>query len=471
MFKAQVSSDVFFSDFFYATAAIAVIVGIIGLGFVDSGLSRSKNVLDSWVQKLVAGFCAALGFVIIGYALWQWQFNTALGIKSPLAKAISGWWLGGTYFTHFAASINPASMPDVDELQVFGVFFITFAMLVGAFFQSAGLERLKPIPLYIMSFVVCATSWPLLTYLAWGSASPLTARGLHDFTGIFNLYIFVGAWSVCMAWRLGPRLGAFSPHPRTSGPQAHNLSHVAIGVLLLMFAIPFIALGSGYAVPGSGYFGITLTSSGFGIVLVNIFAAYIGGGLTGAVIAHRTRNPIWICLGPLAGYIVCSALADFAKPWECLLISILGPVAAYMTQRLILAARIDDPKIGPLALGPGIVGALMAGLVGWGIHSGGYFGITKGTYAFQHGTINVGWQAIGVAITIVIAVGSALIMTAILGRFGSLRISEADELAGLDTSAWGISSVTILNEDILDGADNLIASHYMSETDLEQPHA
>src|ERR1700677_1320975 len=124
-------------------------------------------------------------------------------------------------------------MPDAHKLQVSAVFSITFAMHLVAFFQSAGLERLKPIPLYIMSFVVCATSWPLLTYLAWGSASPLTARGLHDFTGIFNLYIFVGAWLVCMAWRLGPRLGAFSPHPRTSGPQAHNLSHAPIGRVLL----------------------------------------------------------------------------------------------------------------------------------------------------------------------------------------------------------------------------------------------
>jgi ammonia channel protein AmtB len=322
-----------------------------------------------------------------------------------------------------------------------------------------------------MSFVVCATSWPLLTYLAWGSASPLTARGLHDFTGVFNLYIFVGAWSVFMAWRLGPRLGAFSPHSRTSGPQAHNLSHVAIGVLFLMFAIPFIALGSGYAVPGSGYFGITLTTSGFGIVLINIFAAYIGGGLTGAVIAHRTRNPIWIFLGPIAGYIVCSALADFAKPWECLLISILGPVTAYITQRLILAARIDDPKIGPLALGPGIVGALMAGLVGWGTHTGGYFGITKGTYAFQHGTINIGWQAIGVVVTLVISVGSAWIMSAILGRFGSLRISEADELAGLDASAWDVATVTILHEDRLDGAGHVTAGEYIAETRLETPTA
>jgi Amt family ammonium transporter len=437
MFKDQVSNTVYLSDFFFMTAAVAVILAIVGLGFIDSGLSRSKNVLDNWVQKIVAGLVGALGFAIVGYGLWVWQFNQAFGVPHPLSEAIKGWWLGGSNMTHIASEIDPKATPEADVLQVFAVFFITFAMLVGAFFQSAGLERLKPKPLYIMTFVVCATTWPVLTYLAWGSESPLTARGLHDFTGIFNLYIFVGAWSVCMAWRLGPRLGAFKPHERTTGPQAHNLSHVAIGAMLLMFAIPFIALGSGYIVPDVGYFGISMASGGFGITLLNVFAAYIGGGLCGAAIAYRVKNPIWIFIGPIAGYIVCSAMADFTLPWVCLLVSTLGPLAAYGTQRLLFFLKIDDPKIGPLTLGPGVLGALVAGLIGWGKATGGYFGITKGLYAFQHGSINLGWQVLGVVISIGIAAGSCLLMTAVLGRFGSLRVTEAEELAGLDETFWG----------------------------------
>lgn len=344
--------------------------------------------------------------------------------------------LGGTFLTHFAINIDPKGLPEADVLQVFAVFFITFAMLLGAFFHSAGLERMKPVPLYISTFVVAAVVWPFLSYLTWGSASPLTTRGLHDFTGDFNLYIFVGAWSVVTAWKLGPRIGAFGSERNVDGPRAHNLAHVGIGVVLLMFAIPFIALGSGFLQPGSGYFGIALTTSGFGIVLFNIFMAYTGGALCGALIAYRTRNPIWVFLGPIAGYITVSALADFAKPWECLLISLLGPLAAYGTQALLRRMRIDDPKIGPLALGPGIVGALMAGLVGWGVKTGGFFEITKGLYAFQHGSINVGWQLIGVLVSAGFAVVSALILYAILGRFGDLRISEEAELVGLDVTLW-----------------------------------
>lgn len=437
MFPSQVSTNIFLQDVFFTMAAVAVVLAFAGLGFIDSGLSRRKNVLDNWVQKLIAGLVAAFGFIIIGYAVWNWQFNQAFGITNPLSEAIKSWWLGGSALTHFASNLDPKAVPEADVLQIFAVFFVTFAMLIGAFFHSAGLERLKPIPLYISTFVVSAIVWPLLSYLVWGSASPLTARGLHDFTGDFNLYIFVGAWSVVTAWKLGPRIGAFGPDARGDGPKAHNLSHVAIGVVLLMFAIPFIALGSGYIAPGEGYYGIAMSSSGFGIVLLNIFMAYVGGALCGALIAYRTRNPIWVFLGPIAGYICCSCLADFAKPWECLLISTLGPLAAWGTQSLLLRLRIDDQKLGPLALGPGVVGAIMAGLVGWGTKTGGYFGITHGLYAFQGASINVGWQLIGVVVSAGFAIISALVLYGILGRFGELRISEEQELTGLDLTLWG----------------------------------
>ena len=53
-FKSQVSTDIYVADVFFMLAAVAVLIAVVGLGFVDSGLSKSKNVLDNWVQKIVA---------------------------------------------------------------------------------------------------------------------------------------------------------------------------------------------------------------------------------------------------------------------------------------------------------------------------------------------------------------------------------------------------------------------------------
>lgn len=434
-FKDQVSSDVFLEDVFFMLGTVAVLMAIVGLGFVDAGLMRTKNALDHWIQKIIAGACVAFGFVLAGYAVWVWQFNQAFGVKDAFWVSLKQWWLGGTFLTQFAQNIDPKVLPEADVLQVFFVFFVTFAMLIGAFLQSTGFERLKPLSLYLMSFVVGLLPWPFLSYLAWGSASPLTNRGLHDYTGVFNLYIFVGAWSVAMAWRLGPRIGAFGPDSRGDGPRPRDLSQVAIGVILLMFAIPFIVLSSGYMVPGLGYFGISLTTSGFGIALTNVFMAFIGGGLTGGLLAYRERNAVWALLGPLAGYIGGSALFDISTPWKTLLVGLFGPLFAYGLYHLLRRLRIDDPKIGPLTLGPGLYGAIVAGFVGWHVKTGGYLGLT-GAFGFQHAQITPWWQIVGALVAAGFGAGSALVLSAVCARTVGLRVSEQVEVSGLDASYW-----------------------------------
>lgn len=436
MFQDQVTTDLYLRDVFFMVSAVAVVLAIVGLGFIDAGLSREKNALDAWLSKLLAGIACAFGFVFVGYGIWFWQYDQALGVPNAFTQAIKDWWLGGPNFTTFAQFIDPAKVPGADELQVFAVFFITFALFIGALIQSASIERIKPSALYIMCFIAGLIPWTFVTYLMWGSASPLTNQGVHDYVGVFNAYIFAGAWSVVLNWRLGPRLGAFTPDSRTAGPTPHNLGYVGAGVMFLMFALPFIVLGSGFLLPGVGYFGISLTTSGFGIALVNVFVAFIGGGLTGALLAYRERNPIWALLGPIAGYLSGTALFDITVPWKMLLVSLFGPIAVYLTYKALQAVKIDDTKIGPLTLGGGVYGAIIAGFVGWNVNTGGFFGL-EGDYGFQHAEISPWWQIVGVAVTIGISAVSAFIVCIALERTIGLRVSEETEIAGIDRGYWG----------------------------------
>jgi hypothetical protein len=220
---------------------------------------------------------------------------------------------------------------------------------------------MKPTALYTMAFIIGLVISPLVAYFCWGSVGPLTVNGTHDFDGIFPLYIFAGTWVAVLSWRLRPRLGAFVPDPRGTAPAPHNVGLAAAGVLLIMFALPFIALASGYVIPGQGFFGISFTTSGWGIVLANIFAAYIGGAISGAYIAYRRREAVWALLGPLAGAVICGTMFDIGLPWQGLVLSLFGPPVALGTARLLVRLRIDEPKVIPLALGPGVVGATADG--------------------------------------------------------------------------------------------------------------
>ena len=435
VFASQVTGSSFVQDIFYALATVCLLFVVAAIGLIDAGLVRRKNLLDTWVQKIVCALLAGFGMAVIGYAIWEAQYYQAFGTPNPVGQAIHDWWIFGPALTHFSQNLDPKLFPTADVYQIFVVFFVAYAMVGGALLHSAGLERVKALPMYVICLIAGAIVIPIALYYTWGSTSPLTARGVHDYIGTYSLYVVVGVWALLIAWRAGPRLGAFSNHPRTIGPIPHNLGWSAAGVGILMFAAPFAFLGCGYFVPGSGYYGISLTTSGFGIVLVNMFMAYVGGGLSGALIAYKTRNPIMALIGVAAGYIGAGASLDIGLPWQVFLVAFFASFVVYGMYLLLYRLRIDDKKIVPLALGGGVYSAIVAGIVGNGDKTGGFFGLT-GKYAAQHATISIGWQLIGLLVTLGIALVSGLVVIVGLEKTIGLRVTEEEEIVGLDQTYW-----------------------------------
>jgi ammonia channel protein AmtB len=438
-FAEQASTNWIMAAFIYTLGAMAVVLVLVGLVFIDIGMVRKRNVLDTVIQKVGGAMVGGLGTLVIGYPIWQWQFNQAFGLPSPLWQAIKDWWLGGTFTNTASRHIAPDVLPEADVLQVFLVFFITFTMATVGLIHTGVVERIKPLPFYVMSFVIGAVISPLVGYLCWGSLSPLTLRGTHDFDGVFPLYITAGVFALVLAWRIKPRLGAFVPHPSGARPAGHNVAFVAIGALLIVFALPFVTIGSGFIIPDVGFFGISFTESGLGVVIVNLFAAILGGGVVGLALAYRRREPSWALLGPIAGVVICGTLLDIGTAYGCLILGAFGPLIALGTAMLLKKARIDDPKVVPLALGPGIVGAIATGFIEWGTPTGGYIGL-EGKYAVGVAEINPLWQLIGVVVTLAVVGIPALAMCLLFERFGGLRVSEAAELGGLDLHQWGVSN-------------------------------
>jgi ammonia channel protein AmtB len=438
LFKEQVTVDFMLFAFVYTAGVCAIILIVLGLGLVDTGLVRRQNVVNTWVQKITASFIAGAGLMLGGYGFWMWQFNSAFGVPDPLRTALGDWWFGGQFATNPAATIDPAKLAEADVMQVFVPFFATFAMATMALIHSGVVERMRSRPLYVMSFVVGAVLSPLAGYLCWGSLSPLTNRGVHDYDGVFPLYIFAGTFALILAWRLKPRLGAFTPHPSGARPMAHAPGAVAIGVFIILFAKPFVTVGSGYMIPGLGYFGISMTTSGIGLVMINWLCGVSAGAITGAILAYRLKNATYAFLGPVCGLVICGALFDVGTPWKCFVLGALGPVVCYGTAVLLRRLGIDEPKVVPLALGPGIVGAIATGFLAWGTKTGGYPGL-EGEYAFQHAEITPWWQLVGVVTIVLLAGIPALLMALFFERFGGgLRISPEVEIAGQDPALWDI---------------------------------
>jgi ammonia channel protein AmtB len=177
-----------------------------------------------------------------------------------------------------------------------------------------------------------------------------------------------------------------------------------------------------------------------GIVMINVLTSFLVGGAVGTWLAYKKRQPAWILIGSLSSAILCGALFDIAKPWEVLLVSLFGPFVTLFGQRVMVSMGIDDPKVVPLALFNGIGAALVAGFVGWGTATGGFLGL-EGAYGFQHAEITPWWQAIGVLAILAIAMIPAYIMAVIFERTSGLRVDDAGQAAGLDTTNWDSAPV------------------------------
>lgn len=430
MFKDQVSSETFVQVVFYSSAVVFLFLVVVGLCFVDGGLVQRKNRVDTLVQKLLCAFIAGLSMLFVGYGIWEWQFNQAFGVPNGLSDALGKWWFFGDGMTKLPQTIDPAAIPTADVYQAFAAFFFAWAAVFGALLHSAGTERTKRLPLYVMSALGGGLVMPIVAYLTWGSASPLTNAGLHDYLGIYALYILVGVWALILAWRTGPR-------EKSEGP--HDLGWTALGVGMVLVGVPFVLLGCGYFVPGEGYFGISLASSGLGLVLVSTLVAFAAGAIAGAVVAYLTRNIVMLLLGPICGYIGCAGALDVYTPWQAALVAAGAVVAVHIGMRVVARLGIDELKVVPLTLFGGIYGIVAVGFIAWGDKQGGFFG-AEGDFAFQNSSINPGMQILGVLITLAIAVVSGLVLTLLLEKTVGLRVSKQAERDGFDLHYWGITA-------------------------------
>lgn len=419
LFLEQLTTQNYFLAVFYIIATIGVLLGAMAVICIDGGLVAPENLVKTVTQKVVSFFVSAVSFSAIGYAVWNWQYYQGLGVENSFLISVNDWSLLGSKINFAAQYIDPKEVGSADMSQIFFAFFFCFAGLCAVLIQGAGLERLKDSACYWMSAVVGAVLVPVIAYLLYGSASPLTNAGVHDFVGASSLYLVVGIWGLLLAWRLGHRKG--DAHP------PGNFVLLWLGVLLLMLAIPMFVIGCGFLIPGMGYFGPTLASTGLGLVFNNIFMAMGGGAVCGALIAKKTENHSYILLGPIAGYIACSAIYDVAVPWQAGICGFAGPMLLVLGEMLVKKIGLDEPKVAPLTVLPAVFSILAAGIVGAGAKQGGVIGVEQGEFTFQHATVGMSMQLYGLVIVVVVTTALAAATIFLIEKCIGLRESETVE--------------------------------------------
>lgn len=423
--ETQVSTHAQVATAYYVIGLVAIALAIAGVFMFDAGLSRRGNVLHTLVQKLAAATVGGLAMAVLGFAIWDIQFTQAFGSESPVKDAFQAWWILGDNINAYSQQLDHTVVPDAEAFQAFFAIFIVFGAFFSALLAGAVIERVRTGALVVVSAVFAGLVIPVGAYLVYGPVGPLSNTGTHDFGGAF-FYILLGTWALVLVWRARPRPGAFAGDPAKA---PHNLAFVVLGLLLFVAGLCGYVLLNGFLVEGAGFFGITLNESGMGVVLTNLMVTVMAGGVGGLIAWKLTGNVYFFLVSPIAGWVASAASMDVVDPWQSGLIALFAPFVVVGGYHLMKRAGLDDIKIVPITLGPAIYGALATGVFASGVKQGGYIGL-EGDYAFQHASIGIGQQAVGVLAFVALGLVSALIVVLAVEKLLGLRDERVDQ--GLD---------------------------------------
>ncbi len=389
----------------------AMLVFIMGLGFacVESGLCRAKNSANICFKNIAVPAIGISVYALLGFGLmYPGEFNGWLGF----AGFGIGDWLDPTKFT---AAYNGHFSLFTDWL-----FQAMFAATAATIVSGAVAERVKLSSFLVFTFFYVAFVYPIVGSWVWGggwlsSFTAFGAEGFHDLAGS-ELVHSVGGWgALAGVLILGPRIGKYVNGKAHAIP-AHNVPLATIGVFILWFG--WWGFNGGSALSGNPF--------DTSLILVTTNLAAVAGIITATAtswIIAKKPDATMALNGCLAGLVAITAPADTVSPMSAWIIGAIGGVIVVLAVYMFEKLRLDDP-----------VGALSVHLVNgiWGTIAVGIFDYT--------GRFNVATQALGVVAYAIPCFLSACLIFLVIKKTMGLRVSEKEELKGLDLSEHGQES-------------------------------
>ncbi len=411
------------------SCALVLFMTAPGLAMFYGGLVRRKNVLGVIMQCL---FLMALMTVIWGLYGYSLAFGEADGPLRPyigdgdylFMRGVERSWDDAT-----KSVVEPmvGAIPRLTHMLFQGMFFIiTPALICGAF-----AERMK-----FSAMVLFMALWGTLVYIplchwVWGGgilSIPLLALkgvepwggGALDFAGGTVVHISSGVSALICALMIGRRIGFGHEDMRP-----HNLTYTALGAAMLW--VGWFGFNAGSELASDN-----LTSSAF---CTTHFAA-AAGGLAWAFYDWLTRGKpsvLGTASGIVAGLVCITPGAGFVSPMAALIFgAAAGFICAIACSKIKAAFKYDDAldAFGVHGVG-GTLGAILTGVfatrAAWNINDGNPIGLLEGGTALKG-------QLVAVGVTWVFSIVVTFIILKVVDLVVGLRVSERDEVLGLDVS-------------------------------------
>jgi Amt family ammonium transporter len=376
-------------------AAFMVFIMHLGFAALEVGLTQAKNTVNILFKNILVLSIGLLTYAAVGFNVMYPGEAAAGGVfafggfgLSPGPDGLTVAYADGayTYWTDF-------------------IFQAMFAATAATIVSGAVAERIRLSSFLLFAADYVALVYPIVGFWQWGGGW-LSALGFHDFAGSTIVH-GVGGWAalagaVMLGLRLGRDLGAI---------RSHSLPLAAIGVLLLWFGW--------YGFNGGSV--LSADPAAVSLVVVTTSLSAATGAFSCAMISWAIDHKpdlAAVLNGALAGLVGITAGADLLSPAEAVFVGAISAVLVTAACRLLDRVNIDDPVSAvPVHLVCGIWGTLAVGLL-------------SPEVAFSA-------QLIGVLSVGLFCLPVSIAMFAALRATIGLRVSEAEELLGLDIEEHG----------------------------------
>lgn len=376
-----------------------------GLALFYGGLVRTKNVLGTIMQSFFALGLVSVVWMVLGYTL---------GFGTDQGKIIGG--LDFTFLRGVGAEPSPLA-PTVPH-STYMIFQMMFAVITPALITGAFAERMK-----FKGYVVFLILWSLLVYSpvahwVWGGGWLGLGEGnvgALDFAGGTVVHINAGVAALAAILYIGKRRGYGQDAMRP-----HNAPMVILGAAILWFGWFGFNAGSALA---SG----ALASSAFVATHLGAAAAVLGWVIP-EWMRNRAPTTVGAATGAVAGLVAITPAAGYVEPWAAVIIGFAAGAVCYGAVALKPKLGYDDSLdvVGVHMVG-GIIGALLTGVFATTvINSAAADGLAYGNPA------QFVKQVIAVGATLTYSFVVTMVILFITDRVVGLRLTEEEELTGLD---------------------------------------
>ena len=383
-----------------------------GFAMVESGFARAKNAGNILMKNLMDFCIGCCVFILIGFGLF-------------LGEDLCGF-IGKPGFDIIT------TYKDFDWSNF--IFNLVFCATTATIVSGAMAERTKFLSYCVYSGIISALVYPIEAHWIWGGGW-LAQLGFHDFAGSCAIHMVGGISALIGAKMVGPRIGKFEKDSngkvvKVNAFPGHNIVIGALGVFILWFGWYGFNGAACTSVDQLASVFVTTTIAPSVATVVCMIFTWVKYG----------KPDVSMCLNAsLAGLVAITAPCDVTDASGAIIIgAVAGLLVVFGVWLLDFKLHIDDP-VGAVAV------HMMNGI--WGTIATGLFATTSAPgndsvvgLFYGGGFHQLGIQLLGFASVAAWTIVTMIIVFTIIKAIFGLRVSEEEEIEGLDSTEHGLAS-------------------------------